>query len=109
MTFTLVQLTQTGSKRRYAFLGDREKGTGHKVTVELDMEMVRKYGISLQDLPLVCRRFLESLPDPTLLPVLVTFTEDKMQLIQAAANEALRMKEVKSWKPGAPARPRQAV
>lgn len=98
MTFTFVNLWQTGTVRHFAFEGDRAHGAGFNVTVDVDMEMIRKYGIGIQDLPLVCRRFLESAPDAAAIPSLIPFPEDCMRTIQSHAAALTAAKETSRWR-----------
>jgi len=65
-------------------------------TVEADLSLVRKYGIHVQDLPLLCRRLLDRGTDGDLAPAL-TFSETEMI---ACAEESARdhARRGKPWK-----------
>jgi hypothetical protein len=59
MVFALLSVTNEGSLRRFTF---QLAGSGPRTTVVVvaDMELVRKYEIPLQELPLLCVRLLQS-------------------------------------------------
>ncbi len=60
MVFALRRVSNEGGLRRFTFelAGSRPPRTN--VTVVADMALARKYEIPLQELPLLCLRFLES-------------------------------------------------
>jgi hypothetical protein len=59
MQFSLTGFSQTANVRHYTFQGVTADQTRQEVTVGVDLNLARQYGISLQELPLLCRRFLE--------------------------------------------------
>jgi len=59
MQFSLTGFSQTTNVRRYTFQGVTADQTRQEVTVGVDLNLARQYGISLQELPLLCQRFLE--------------------------------------------------
>ena len=90
MQFILTGFTQDLAFRVFAFerLGlDRVRT---KVVVRADLAMTRRYGIQMQDLPLLCRNLLERSDDGGETHTVI-FTEDEMNLHAkgcAAAKEA---------------------
>lgn len=92
MTFTLTGFEEgKGGVRRFAFqcvAADRSKTN---VIVDADVSLARKYQIRLQELPLLCVRLLESL-DSEGLAGAITLTEERMNVIQAAARLAAEKK-----------------
>ena len=64
------------------------------VVVRADVSLARKYDIRLQELPLLCRRFLAELPvHPDSAPV--TFSEADMRAVQTAAQSRVETKKHK--------------
>jgi hypothetical protein len=76
--FTLIGFSQQGSVRHFAFQCRNNDRSHSDFRVAADTNLIRRYGISLQELPLLCRRVLEET-----LPVTpgcaVIFGEDRMQ------------------------------
>ena len=58
MEYVLTSVEQSGSIRHYAFaeLGKDFRSQGFSVSI--DIEIVRKYRIPLQELPLICSNYL---------------------------------------------------
>jgi len=85
--FSLTGFSEVTGYRVFAFGGvgtDRGK-TEH--TVRADLALTRKYGIRIQELPLLCRGILErSAEGAQQLPM--TFTEDDMRLHAKTAADA---------------------
>ena len=59
MDFTLTGFLQEREIRHYTFQYTDEDRTRKEFTVDADLGLLRKYGIALQELPLLCRRLLE--------------------------------------------------
>jgi hypothetical protein len=86
MQFTLTGFTQDLGSRVFAYEGVGEDRVRLRFTVRADLALSRKYGIRLQELPLMCLGILErsSVPDeaseaePVALVRHLTFTEDAM-------------------------------
>ena len=57
--FTLMGFSQEGSMRHFAFQCVNDNRSHSDFTVDADTNLTRRYGISLQELPLLCRRLLE--------------------------------------------------
>jgi hypothetical protein len=80
MQFIFTGFTQDMGFRVFAFEGvgpDRIR-TNH--TVRADLALLLRYGIRMQELPLLCRRLLERRSDNGEDRGAVTFTEDEMRL-----------------------------
>jgi hypothetical protein len=100
MEFVLVGFKEGDGVRRFAFDCVRADRTRTKVIVRADVTLARKHEIRLQELPLLCRRLLESVPEDDL-ETAITFTEDHMIAIQAAARVLLEKKPHKAPRPSA--------
>ena len=59
MQFTLTGFTQDSGCRVFAYDGVGEDRVRIKFTVSADLSLSRKYGIRLQELPLMCLEILE--------------------------------------------------
>lgn len=87
MHYKLLGFSQSGSVRRFRF--DRIVGDGTPsaaFTVLADITLVRKFQITLQELPSLCARILESRSDDQPAGTIV-LTDADLQ-VQAAANLA---------------------
>jgi hypothetical protein len=86
MQFTLTGFTQEEGSRVFAYEGTGDDRVRIKFTVRADLALSRKYGIRLQELPLMCLGILErsseadeaSVTEPNHTPRAITFTEDAM-------------------------------
>jgi hypothetical protein len=90
MQFVLTGFTQDLAFRVFAFERMGLDRVRTKVVVRADLAMTRRYGIQMQELPLLCRNLLER-SDRGGEPDTLTFTEDDMSLHAkgcAAAREA---------------------
>ena len=106
MTFVLEGVQTFNNIRRYYFDAIGEDRSRQHVTVSADLDLIRRYGIPLQELPLLCRRLLEG---RTKIET-TTFTEMDMAQCaseRAAAENAL-MEKRQSRRPPAPSRDGQA-
>lgn len=92
MNFVLMGFQQSQTIRQFAFerIGDDRSRT--TVIVNADLALVRKYAIPIQELPLLCRRLLET-ADPAALAASLTFTENAMVTIRNAARDAAAEKK----------------
>ena len=59
MQFNLIGFSQDAGFRVFAFEGTAAGRVRTEYTVRADLALIRKYGIRVQELPLLCRRFLE--------------------------------------------------
>jgi hypothetical protein len=95
MEYVLTGFQQDNNIRRYAFLGIAGDRTRTEFTVNVDLTLIRRYEISVQELPLLCRHLLEGqIVEPHRN---VTFTEDDMRghaNIRAADKLAAEQKKV---------------
>jgi hypothetical protein len=100
--FTLAGFTEQLGYRVYAFelRGPDKVSTAY--TVRADLSLVRRYGIRVQELPLLCLGLLkkhEEAPEP---PRTMTFTEEDMRLHSvtcAAARDAAAQKRKPARRP----------
>ena len=102
MEVLLVQFYEANGTRMFVFHcvgADRSRTT---VSVSADVTLARKYDIRLQELPLLCRRLLDAIPEEGL-QASFTLTEAHMVAIQAAA------RNVPGRKPHKRPRPSSAV
>jgi hypothetical protein len=89
MQFVLTGFTQDTGFRVFAFEGIAGDRTRTAFTVRTDLALIRRYGIRVQELPLLCRRLLEqrevsnsevSQPGAGEPERTMTFTEEGMRL-----------------------------
>ena len=102
MQFILTGFTQDMGFRVFAFEGVRADRTRAQYTVRADLGLIRKYGITVQELPLLCRGLLDTCGENEQKRALV-FSEDDMQLQlkdRQLAREAARMKKPPRRPPG---------
>lgn len=95
MQFILTGFTQDMGFRVFAFEGVKADRTRARYTVRADLALVRKHGIRVQELPLLCRDLLDKCSEHEEKRAL-TFSEDDMQLRardSALAREAAAMKK----------------
>jgi hypothetical protein len=105
--FVLVRFTQSGNIRQFIFERVTAERTRIVYTVDADLLALREYRISVQELPLMCRRLLEAAPegDPTRA---FSLTEPQMRQHAAAATAVLEQAALKKRsqfngrKPGQP-------
>jgi hypothetical protein len=77
MEFTMTGFSEESGVRRFKFKGTLVNRTFREYSVDTDVTLARKYGIGLQELPLLCRRLLEK--DPEGVEPIVVFTEALMR------------------------------
>ena len=76
MHFVLAGFGHSEHTRRYYFDAVEKDQDRKRVTVSADVDVARKCGIALQELPLLCRRLLDEHPDAAS----IHFTEPEMAL-----------------------------
>lgn len=103
MQFILTGFTQDMGFRVFAFEGVKADRTRARYTVRADLVLVRKYGIRVQELPLLCRALLDKCGESDERRTLI-FGEDEMQL--RARDSALARETAAMRKP--PRRPAAA-
>jgi hypothetical protein len=94
MQYVLTGFTQELGFRVFAFEGIGEDRLRTKFTVKADLSLIRRYGIRLQELPLMCRGLLDRRTGAEEIRTLI-FTEDEMSLYERnslAAREAAAQK-----------------
>jgi hypothetical protein len=95
MQFILTGFTQDMGFRVFAFDGVKEDRTRTQYTVRADLGLIRRYGIRVQELPLLCRSLLDRCGEGEERRAL-TFTEDEMRLREkdcALARETAAMRK----------------
>jgi hypothetical protein len=118
MQFTLTGFTQETGSRVFAYEGVGEDRVRIKFTVRADLAMTRKYGIRLQELPLMCLGILErssvtdeaSGAEPPVAHRTLTFTEEAMSqyaddIITARDAAALKRSSTRRQQPAKEAVP----
>ena len=75
--FLLTGFTQAAGIRTYAFEG-RVDTRRIDYRVDVDLALIPRYGIRIQDLPLLCRELLQQRAQPDELSAVV-FTEQRMR------------------------------
>ena len=88
MQFVLAGFTHDTGFRVFAFEQMGEDRVWTKWTVRADLALARRYGIHIQELPLLCRGVLDRRVDNSGASSL-TFTEDEMR-VWASDREAAR-------------------
>jgi hypothetical protein len=94
MQFILTGFTQDLAFRVFSFERMGLDRIRTKFVVKADLALVRRYGIPVQELPLLCRNLLQQL-DEGLETRTLTFTEDNMSVFakdRAAAKSAAAQK-----------------
>src|ERR1700688_3275885 len=100
MQFILTGFTQELGFRVFAFERMAEDRTRTRWTVRADLALIRRYGIRLQELPLMCRGLLERGDDVETRAII--FSEEQMR---TCADERAAAKEGAAHKRKAPRRP----
>src|SRR5580704_13301942 len=77
MQYILTGFTQDSGFRVFAFERIGDDRLRAKFTVRADLSLIRRYGIRLQDLPLMCRGLLDRIVEGEEKRALI-FTEDDM-------------------------------
>lgn len=101
MQFMLMGFTQEMGFRVFRFERMGADRTRMEYRVRADLALTRKYGIRVQELPLLCRRLLERSGESEQQPM-ITYTEADMRL-QASDYAAARDAAAQKRKP--PRRP----
>src|SRR5665213_1594899 len=86
MEYTLKGFTHNLGVRVYEFEGMGQDRVRIGFRVSADLDLIRKYGIRVQDLPLLCRSVLELRSEGT--PELRAFTYTEEAMTQHAADSA---------------------
>src|SRR5438093_272513 len=91
MSFTLSGFQEGNGFRRFLFERIGADRTKSSVIVRADVNLARKHAIRLQELPLICRRLLDTLT-PERLAGPITLTEEDMIAIETEARTAAEKK-----------------
>jgi hypothetical protein len=87
MQYFLTGFTHEAGFRIFAFEGIGDERVRTAYTVRADLALVRKYGIRIQELPLLCRKILEQHNESDT-PHAFTYTETEMCLRAADTRAA---------------------
>jgi len=79
MEFFLTGFTPGTEFRDFAFQGVAADRTRTEFTVRTNLALIRRYGIRVQELPLLCRRLLERRDEGEQEHTLI-FTEEEMRI-----------------------------
>jgi len=101
MQFVLNGFTHDLGFRVFAFDHVADDRVRTKCTVRADLALVRRYGIQIQELPLLCRSLLDRHEEGGEIQSL-TFTEDEMR---TCANEKAAARELAAKKRRPPQKP----
>jgi len=101
MQFVLTTFTQDKGCRIFAFDGVDTDRNRTPFTVRVDLGIIRDYGIRMQELPLLCRAFLERRDEASEMRAL-TFGAEEMSLF---AQESVAAKAAAAQKRKPPRRP----
>jgi hypothetical protein len=91
MQFIVTGFSEATGFRIFAFEGIGADRSRVPFTVRADLAMARRYGIRLQELPLLCWALLDSAPEDTELRAF-TYGEGEMSLHASAQQRALEEK-----------------
>ena len=103
MDFVFTGFKQVQNLRQFAFEGIADDHTRTAFVVDADLMLIRKYQITMQDLPLLCLRLLEAHPEG---PHAITFTEEDMRSYatnRTAAKDLAASKRKPMRRPSSPA------
>jgi hypothetical protein len=113
LEFIMTGFKQSQNVRHYSFqivAGDR---TRRDVTVDADLDLMRRHGISIQEMPLLCKHLLETMEEARLaepkvvIPELgerIVFTEQSMLGLAQLRATAKREQELRRRRPVVPSR-----
>jgi hypothetical protein len=100
--FVLTGFTHDVGFRVFAFERIAEDRTRTRCSVRADLELARRYGIHIQELPLLCRTLLDHRTDAGAIPPL-TFTEENLRTCAAERAAARDLAASKRRPPSRPA------
>jgi hypothetical protein len=102
MQFTLAGFTEQLGYRVYAFEQRGPDKISTEYTVKADLALVRRYGIRVQELPLLCLALLKRREETQESARTLTFTEEDMRLHSvtcAAARDAAALRRKPARRP----------
>jgi hypothetical protein len=91
MDFVLAGFEEGDGVRKYHFDCVATNRSKRAISVFADVTLARKHEIRVQELPLLCRRLLQSM-EPGSLAATITLTEDHMIAVQQVARAAAEKK-----------------
>ena len=97
MEFVFNGFRQDNNVRHYAFERVGSDSARTRFLVDADLGLIRKYDITVQELPLLCRRLLERRPEGEPAQT-ITFTEEDMRA-HASTCAAARLEAAQKRKP----------
>ena len=106
MQFVLVGFSQTGNVRRFVFERVTAERARIQYSVDADLLALRGFRISMQELPLICRRLLETVAESDPMRALI-LTEEHMRQHAAVTTAALEQAALKRKSPFNGRRPGQ--
>lgn len=89
MEIQFTGFTHNGELREFAFERIADDRSKTRIKVIADLALSRKYRITVQELPLLCRRLLEGVPNGAGTHTL-TFTERDMQTVMTQRQASQR-------------------
>ncbi|HXJ41664.1 MAG TPA: hypothetical protein VNH18_20480 [Bryobacteraceae bacterium] len=96
MLFVLAGFTQDAGFRVFAFDGIGADRSRTAFTVRVDLDLIRRHGIRVQELPLLCRALLEQ-QDESASGRTLTYTDEAMRLYaEYAASQRLAAQRKKA-------------
>lgn len=102
MEFILTGFRQTLSIRHYLFQVIATDRTRHDVSVDADLDLMRRYGISIQEMPLLARRLLEAGEAGVTPADIVIFSEKDMVGHAKTRDEARSAQDLRRRRPVKP-------
>jgi len=85
MNYILTGFSQVDGYRVFAFQGVASDRSREPFWVRANLDLIRRYGIQMQDLPLLCRNLLDKREDGTTAGRIMTLTESDMSTLWKAA------------------------
>jgi hypothetical protein len=92
MQFVLTGFTHALGSRVFTFDRIAEDRSRTPFVIRADLDLIRKHDIRVQELPLLCRSFLERRDETDEIREL-TFTEEEMSLCAQAQREAAALRK----------------
>ena len=98
MEALLVGFRENANIRAFVFNCVQPNHSKTQVVVSADVSLARRYKIALQELPLICKRLLESTPGDNV-EAAITLTEERMSRILSERLDAAAKKPTKTSRP----------
>jgi len=97
--FVLLSFDNSQSTRRFLFEGVAADRSRTKVVVSVDLSIVRRYDLKVQNLPLLCRQLLERCDPAAIAAGSITLTEADMAAVRDAALTAVEERKPRPPRP----------